>query len=148
MNERIRFQLSASVFVMLVREDAICMLRRTGTGWMDGSFSIPAGGLDTGETIAAAAIREVYEEVGVIIAPENLDYVHTLHGKTDDRTWVGHFFRAEIWKGEPTLREPNKHRELQWRPIIALPSQTIPYVQQAIRCVADLKPYSEYGWDS
>uniref|UniRef100_UPI00046ACCDC NUDIX domain-containing protein n=1 Tax=Brucella intermedia TaxID=94625 RepID=UPI00046ACCDC len=102
MSERIRYQMSASVFVMLIKEGEICMLRRKGTGWMDGSFSIPAGGLDAGETIRAAAAREAYEEVGVNIAPENLHYVHTLHSKTEGRTWLGHFFQATIWEGTPS----------------------------------------------
>lgn len=114
---------------------------------MDGSFSIPAGGLDAGETIGAAAIREAYEEVGVKIAPENLHYVHTLHSKTDDRTWLGHFFQATNWEGSPTLRELDKHSDLQWRAINALPAQTIPYVRQALLAVATRKPYSEYGWE-
>ena len=147
MSERIRYQLSASVFVMLMREGEVCMLRRKGTGWMDGSFSIPAGGLDAGETIGAAAIREAYEEVGVSIDPENLHYAHTLHSKTDGRSWLGHFFQATIWEGTPALRELDKHGDLQWRPINALPFETIPYVRQAIACVVAQKPYSEYGWD-
>lgn len=132
---------------MLLKDSEVCMLKRKGTGWMDGSFSIPAGGLDAGETIGAAAIREAYEEVGVQIAPQNLHYVHTLHSKTDDRTWLGHFFQATAWEGTPTLREPDKHSDLQWYPINALPPETIPYVRQAILCVAAQNPYSEYGWD-
>ena len=118
--------MSASVFVMLIKEGEICMLRRKGTGWMDGSISIPAGGLDAGETIRAAAAREAYEEVGVNVAPENLHYVHTLHSKTEDRTWLGHFFQATIWEGTPSLRELDKHSDLQWTPVTALPSETIP----------------------
>ncbi|MBA8882055.1 NUDIX domain-containing protein [Phyllobacterium myrsinacearum] len=55
------------------------MLRRKGTGWMDGLFSIPAGGLEADEIIGAAAIREACEEVGVQIEPVDLQYVHTLH---------------------------------------------------------------------
>lgn len=132
---------------MLVRDGEVCMLRRKGTGWMDGSFSIPAGGLDAGETIGAAAIREAHEEVGVRIAPEDLQYVHTLHSKTEGGTWLGHFFRATVWEGTPALREPDKHSDLQWRPIDALPAATIPYVRQAMLAVADQKAYSEYGWD-
>ncbi len=147
MSERIRYQLSASVFVMLIKEGEICMLRRKGTGWMDGSFSIPAGGLDAGETIRAAAAREAYEEVGVNIAPENLHYVHTLHSKTEGRTWLGHFFQATIWEGTPSLRELDKHSDLQWMPVTALPSETIPYVRQAILCTTAQQQYSEYGWD-
>lgn len=123
------------------------MLKRRGTGWMDGSFSIPAGGLDAGETIRDAAIREAYEEVGIRIAPDDLQYAHTLHSKTGEDVWVGHFFRATAWTGTATLRELDKHSDLQWRTIDDLPSETIPYVRQAILAVAAQEPYSEYGWD-
>ena len=51
MNQRVRHKHSASVFVVLLRGAEICMLRRKGTGWMDGSLSVPAGGLDANETI-------------------------------------------------------------------------------------------------
>jgi 8-oxo-dGTP pyrophosphatase MutT (NUDIX family) len=54
---RIRYKHSASVFVALMRGLEVCLLRRKNTGWMDGSFSLPAGGLDEGETIAFAARR-------------------------------------------------------------------------------------------
>jgi 8-oxo-dGTP pyrophosphatase MutT (NUDIX family) len=54
---------------------------------MDGSFSIPAGGLEAGETIGAVAIREAYEEVGVRIAQDDLRYVHTLHSQTEGQAW-------------------------------------------------------------
>jgi 8-oxo-dGTP pyrophosphatase MutT (NUDIX family) len=114
---------------------------------MDGSFSIPAGGLEAGETIAAAAIREAHEEVGVRIAPENLRHVHTLHSQTGANAWIGHFFTAQVWDGVPVLREPDKHGDLQWQPIGALPAETIPYVRQAVQAIAVEKPYSEYGWD-
>ncbi|MFB8344695.1 NUDIX hydrolase [Brucella cytisi] len=146
MSERIRYQLSASVFVLLMKDNEICMLKREGTDWMDGSFSIPAGGLDDGETIRAAAIREAYEEVGVKILPENLQYVHTLHSKTGNQTWLGHFFRTTAWEGVLELPETDKHSDLQWRDINTLPTETIPYVKQAILSVAAQSPYSEFGW--
>lgn len=111
LNERVRFQLSSAVFIILTRGPEICMLRRKTTGWMDGSFSIPAGGLEAGETIRLAAAREAYEEIGITIAPETLQPVHTLHSLTAGNQWLGHFFRAEhlpyanrtsmpIWNGE------------------------------------------------
>lgn len=146
MSERLRYQLSASVFVALVKGFDVCMLKRHGTGWMDGSFSIPAGGLDAGETIAAAAIREANEEVGVRIFPENLKYVHTLHSRTAGTAWLGHFFQATIWQGTPELRGTEKHSNLQWHSINTLPSSTIPYVQEALICIFRNEPYSAYGW--
>lgn len=123
------------------------MLRRKGTGWMDGAFSLPAGGLEEGETIRMAAIREAREETGVVIAPENLHHVHTLHSKTEGRVWMGHFFRTETWEGTPAVCEPDKHDAMQWYKADALPGATIPYVRQALSCISRQQPYSEYGWD-
>ncbi|KAB2689632.1 NUDIX hydrolase [Brucella tritici] len=147
MNERVRFQLSSAVFVILARGPEICMLQRKTTGWMDGWFSIPAGGLEAGETIRAAAAREAFEETGIIIAPEALRPVHTLHSLTTGNQWLGHFFRADEWTGMPTLCEPDKHADLQWRRLDNLPDNTIPYVRQALLCAAGNEPYSEYGWN-
>ncbi len=126
LSERVRFQLSIAVFVILARGEEICMLQRKGTGWMDGSFSIPAGGLDAGETIRTAAAREALEETGVYIAPEKLVPVHTLHSLTDNNTWLGYFFRADEWSGTPSICEPDKHANLQWCSLAALPDNTYP----------------------
>ncbi|MEJ5021698.1 NUDIX domain-containing protein [Ochrobactrum vermis] len=147
MNERVRFQLSSAVFVILACGPEICMLQRKATGWMDGSFSIPAGALDAGETIRAAAVREAFEETGVIIAPEALKPVHTLHSLTAGNQWLGHFFRANEWTGTPAICEPDKHAYLEWRSLNDLPENTIPYVRQALLCAARDELYSEYGWN-
>ena len=69
MSGRIRHQLSAAVFVVLARGGAVCLMRRVATGWMDGLLSLPAGALEAGETLRAAAAREAAEEVGVTIDP-------------------------------------------------------------------------------
>jgi 8-oxo-dGTP diphosphatase len=146
MNHRVRHKLSASVFVVLLKGPDILLLRRKGTGWVDGAFSIPAGGLDAGETISAAAIREAEEEVGVQIEPAHLTYAHTLHSLTEGRDWVGHFFIVTDWAGTPELREPEKHSDLVWWPLRSLPPETIPYVRQALLCIDQRQPYSEFGW--
>lgn len=146
MRQRIRHTLSASVFVALRRGPEVCLLRRTGTGWMDGSFSVPAGGLDANETIAAAAIRESQEEVGVRISLDHLNHAHTLHALTAGSDWVGHFFSVTMWSGTPRLCEPDKHSDLIWCPVQDLPDETVPYVRQALLCIERGQPYSEFGW--
>ncbi|MEO3385217.1 NUDIX domain-containing protein [Mesorhizobium sp. CAU 1741] len=146
MSNRVRYQLSASVFVALRNSDQVLMLRRKGTGWMDGSFSLPAGGLDAGETISQAAIREAYEEIGIGLSPGDLVYAHTLHSLTEGQNWMGHFFIATRWEGTPKLVELDKHSDIGWWPMGSLPSRTIPYVRQALLNIGKAIPYSEYGW--
>ncbi|NMP27354.1 NUDIX domain-containing protein [Rahnella sp. SAP-1] len=144
--KRVRYNLSIAVFVLLRRGDEICMLRRSGTGWMDGFYSLPAGGLEEKETLSAAACREAREEIGVSISAANLRLAHSMHVWTEDRSWMGHFFTCSEWQGVPYLAEPDKHSELTWQHIANLPADTIPYVQQAIGQIISHHPYSEYGW--
>lgn len=144
--KRDRFELSVSVFILLIKNNRLCMLRRKATGWMDGFFSVPAGGLEPAETIASAAIREAREEAGVVIHPDNLHLAHTLHSKTEDRSWLGHFFVCTAWEGDPVIMEAEKHGDLSWVNLDALPAETIPYVKQAVDGIRQSRSYSEYGW--
>jgi 8-oxo-dGTP diphosphatase len=147
MGKRERFKLDCSVFVFLARDGKYCFLQRTGTGWKDGFYSLPAGALESGETLISAAIREAREEVGVTLQPDQLRLVHTMHCRTEGNEWVGHFFMAESWKGEPSLLEPDKHSNLTWAFVSQPPSPLLPYVQQALEAIMHNQRYSEFGWD-
>ncbi len=144
--KRERYHLSIAVFIILQKGDDICMLRRGTTGWMDGFLSLPAGGLEVGETLARAAAREAKEEIGVTIAPSDLQLAHSMHVWTENRSWMGHFFTCTQWQGSPYLAEPDKHSALRWENIEKLPSDTIPYVKQAIKHIISQSSYSEHGW--
>lgn len=142
---RERFKLSVSVFVILQKEDnKTLFIKRSGTGWMDGYFSLPAGSIDAHETPAQAAVREVSEEIGVLVKTENLHLVHTMHSLTHGQEWIGMYFLCQTWEGIPTIKEPHKHSELIWNPITEMPENTIPYVRQAIEKQAQSITYSEY----
>ncbi|MFO6300449.1 NUDIX hydrolase [Rahnella selenatireducens] len=145
---RDRYNLSIAVFVLLIKGDELCMLRRSNTGWMDGCFSLPAGGLEKGETLSTAAVRELKEETGVHAIPSELTLAHTMHVWTENRSWVGHYFICREWGGVPFLAEPDKHAEVSWKKMSVLPEETIPYVRQAIEAINADESYSEYGWDT
>ncbi|CAG75874.1 MutT-like protein [Pectobacterium atrosepticum SCRI1043] len=145
---RDRYNLSIAVFVLLLKGDELYMLRRSNTGWMDGCFSLPAGGLEKGETLTTAAARELKEETGVDAIPSELALAHTMHVWTENRSWIGHYFICREWNGVPFLAEPDKHAEVSWKNMSDLPEETIPYVRQAIEAINADESYSEYGWDT
>jgi 8-oxo-dGTP diphosphatase len=147
MSQRERYKLDSSVFVLLTRGGKICFLQRIGTGWRDGFYSVPAGALEAGETLASAAIREAREEVGVTLRSDDLRLVHTIHCRTEGNGWFGQFFVAESWTGEPELLEQDKHGNLTWAPPLEAPSPLLPYVRQALEAISRHQPYSEFGWD-
>lgn len=145
---RQRFPLTTSVFVLLQREGRVLLLRRGHTGWKDGCLSLPAGAHDGGEPLASAAARELREEIGVVVEPASLRLVHLMHCRSGDTDteWLGAFFRADRWSGEPRLMESDKHDHLGWYDVDHLPDDVIPYTAQGIRCAVAGVPYSDFGW--
>lgn len=121
------------------------MLRRFNTGYEDGNYSVVAGHLEGDETLVAAAIREVEEEVGLRLLAEHLSVVGVMHRKSDDER-VDFFLATDTWLGEPSNREPDKCDDLCWYPFGALPVNTIPYVRKALENYRQGAWFDEFGW--
>jgi 8-oxo-dGTP pyrophosphatase MutT (NUDIX family) len=141
------FSLVSAVYVFLVQEDNILLLRRFQTGYEDGNYSVPAGHLDGEESVREAAIREAKEEAGITLTPSELEFVHVMHRLAPSRESVDWFFVVKQWEGEVTNCEPEKCDDLSWFPIHNLPSNTIPYILAAIQYWQDEIPFSEFGWE-
>ncbi|MBN1318230.1 MAG: NUDIX domain-containing protein, partial [Anaerolineales bacterium] len=92
-----------------------------------------------------AAIREVREEVGVSLRPEDLQVVGTMHRQSDDER-VDFFLAVQTWSGELSNCEPDKCSELRWFPMDALPPDTIPYVRKGIENYLKGVWFEEFGW--
>ncbi len=142
-----RFSLRAAVYLVLFKDGKTLLSRRYNTGWQDGNYSLVAGHVDGNEPATTALIREVKEEVGLDLSPENVRVAHTMHRKSLDVEYVDIFFTAEKWGGEPTIREPEKCDDLQWFDVDNLPINTLPYIRDAIASVQKGMPYSETGWN-
>jgi 8-oxo-dGTP diphosphatase len=145
---RKRFELSVSVFVVVERGREVLLLRRGATGWKDGWYSLPAGGLDGGEPLATAAARELREETGLDAAPGDLRLVHLLHCRSGDTggEWLGAFYQAQRWAGEPRIVESDKHDAIGWFDRDALPDRTIDYTRQALAAIGSGQHSSAFGW--
>jgi len=87
----------------------------------EGSWSVPGGHLEFGESIEAGAAREVLEETGVTIKDVKIagftNDIFTSEGKHYITVWV-----TSNWNtGEPTITEPDKFLGLAWRDFETLP---------------------------
>ncbi|GAA1695585.1 NUDIX hydrolase [Kribbella yunnanensis] len=126
-----RFRVVPAAYVVLRRGDEVLMMLRANTGYMDGYWAVPAGHVEHGESAAEAAVREVREEVGVEIAPEDLVPVTAMHrtggngDPIDER--VDFFFTTSRWTGEPRTMEPGKAEGLGWFALDKLPEPTVPH---------------------
>jgi ADP-ribose pyrophosphatase YjhB (NUDIX family) len=136
------------VHVLLIRGDEVLLSKRRGR-YGDGMWHLPAGKLEEGESVSAAAVREAEEEVGVRIAEEDLRLVHTLHARGDGvGSRMGLFFEVRRWGGEPVNREPDKCYELAWFRRDRLPDNMIPYPLAGVHGYLEGVPFGVLGWSS
>lgn len=140
-----RFKTISSSYLLLIKNNKILLSRRFKTGYEDGNYSLPAGHVEKGETLREAAAREIMEEIGLAIKPEDLKLVHVMHRKESDIR-VDFFFTAKKWSGDPKNMEPNKCDDLRWYPLNELPETTIPYIRKAIESYQKKIFYSEAGF--
>ena len=145
MNKPDRFKLIASLYLILIRDDKVLLMRRKHTGFEDGNYGLPSGHLEKNETLTEGLAREAKEEIGIDILPSDLQLVEVMHRKHEDIR-MDFFFVTNKYHNEPTNCEPEKCDDLQWFPLNNLPPNTIQYIRLAIENYRKNITYSEVGW--
>jgi ADP-ribose pyrophosphatase YjhB (NUDIX family) len=143
---RKNFPYVGSSYLFLIQDDKILLQRRFQTGFEDGNYGVPAGHLDGGETAREGGAREIREEIGVEIYPNDMEVVHVMHRKASNDERIDFFMVATNYTGEIENMEPNKCDDLQFFPLNNLPENIVDYVKVAIENYRKGIQYSEYGW--
>lgn len=120
------------VHVVCEREGRVLLLRRAGTGFFDGRYSLPGGHVEPGESVFAAALRELREETGLSALESALEWLGVVH-RLSDTNRIDFFVRALSWSGEPENLEPGKCDRMEWWPCDRLPRPMVAYVEAALR---------------
>ncbi len=144
-DEMRKFPIVAHTF--LIRSGYVLMVRRSDTGFKDGSYGPVGGHLEGGETIQQTAIRECQEEIGITINPTDLEIIGLTHYNSPTGEGIDFFLVAYKWTGEPFPK--SECDDIQWCPVDDLPKNTMPFVQRAIEhhLQAGLW-FDEIGWKS
>jgi|SRR3989338_1017654 len=143
-----RYSIVCASYLFLMQDKKVLLLRRFNTGYQDGNYSVPAGHVDEGESVADALIREAREEIGVNIRKQDINLVHVMHRKSTEQNdeRLDFFFTCRKYKGEIKNIEPEKCDDLNWFDIEVLPTNIISYIQKAIKNAINQKAYSELHW--
>ncbi|MEM7361645.1 MAG: NUDIX domain-containing protein [Bacteroidota bacterium] len=150
MKEKIPIYLCAHV--ILRKGNHILLNLRDQTRFASGYYSVISGGVDPGESIKEAAIREIYEEAGLMVKEEDLHFYTLMHSQEKDGIHMSTFFITDRWEGEVENKEPHKHKEMRFYPIDQLPTPLIPYIAKALEGFDKMgttshRYYREYRWD-
>lgn len=106
--------------VFVLKDGKFIMAQRYGSHG-EGTWSIPGGHLELGETIEECAAREVMEETGMKI--KNVDFLALTEDMFEgDKHYVTIWVKSQWKSGEPKLMEPDKYRNFAWHTLDDLPS--------------------------
>jgi len=124
----VRFAIPTAVQVRLFDEQGrVLFLRRAGTGFFDGFWSLPGGHVENGESLRQAAVRELAEELGIEVAQEALTPVAVVH-RASDTNRIEFLFEARRWQGEARIAEPHRCDGLCWADPARPPQPFAPYL--------------------
>lgn len=99
---------------LVVRGDAVLLInsRKTPNVWI-----VPAGTVERGETDAAAALREVEEEAGVVCALADGAAAPLGRYADDDKLVVTAYFVMTVREERPTWEDKDLGRVRKWWPL-------------------------------
>jgi 8-oxo-dGTP pyrophosphatase MutT (NUDIX family) len=94
--------------------DKLLYLKRHADKQQGNMWGLPAGKIEEGEDPRSAAVREVYEEVGIRLDPDRLQEVIKAYLKLENVSYVFHAFRIRLQKAPSIILEPGAHTEAKW----------------------------------
>lgn len=104
-------------------------------------YSIPGGGIDPDETPEAAVVREMREEMGVVVRAERLLVRQTTPSS------LHHYFLCTVTEGEPVFQldseeatdvSADNHYQVRWVPLRTLRrAHLFPDYRQALETIID-----------
>lgn len=138
----------------LIQKDGLYAMQQASAG----EYKIPGGGIDEGETIEQALVREVQEETGLIVIPESVTPLgEILEMRKDifdaDKKFISHTLhfscevKDEIVDTAMTKSEKDKGFHLAWADIdtIIETNERVMTEKWQLRDVQFLKWYKEEG---
>lgn len=90
---------------IILRDDQVALIKRQNKNHH--YFVFPGGGVEAGETIKEAVLREVKEETCMKVAISKLIYHHHYIGHSDQ-----YFYLCEHLEGEPKLGNFNEKQDM------------------------------------
>ncbi|MGW1817111.1 NUDIX domain-containing protein [Streptomyces sp. NPDC002125] len=133
--------LVAAVIVHDKATNRVVLLQRSENAkFAQGMWDLPVGKSEPGEPITETAVRELYEETGLMVKPEALKVAHIIHGAWGVEAPNGFLtvvFATHEWTGEPENREPRKHSQVRWVDADAIPKVFVDTTASALHQYLD-----------
>ena len=128
-----------NVSVIILNERGQVLLGQRRSGLFAGSWGLPGGKVDLGETLQQAAVRETLEETGLTVEGIALSSVSDI--LTDSAHFVNISFSARGFQGQVEEREPEQIGGWQWFDLDRLPQPLYHNAAQSLEKFKSRKVY-------
>ena len=107
----------------LVQGNEVLLAQRSfQSDWAPGMWHVPGGKVEAGETVEAAALREITEEIGVEVQLVDVAFRGIVAYDQASGRHVDTFcFSTNRWTGNPSIKEPQKCEALDWFALDSMP---------------------------
>jgi mutator protein MutT len=142
-----RHQVLPAVNVFIMQDNKVLLGRRANTGWMDGKLCAPGGHIEAGESPTVAIIREIEEELGVAVRPEDIEFLCIAARNTLPMGYASYEFVIRDKEYKFKNNEPELCSELVWVEVDNLPDDVIDDFRLIIeQSLIQGKTYLELGY--
>jgi len=98
------------VSAVLRRDDQFLLCHRhPARRWYPDTWDLPGGHVEIGEVPHDALVRELREELGIVVAAPMEPIAHIQGADFRNDIWL-----VDAWTGEPANLAPEEHDELRW----------------------------------
>lgn len=138
-----KFPVSLKVRLLLIDRGKILLLKQTKPN--GGNFTMVGGTIESEEFAKKTLIRESFEEAGIVLQPEDLQFIHVLHKRNKKSHRIVLYFKAHNWTGHLESREQKKFKSADWHNVNDLPHNLTGTVKQVIKSYRNGTLYSEFN---
>ncbi|CAO5259184.1 DNA mismatch repair protein MutT [Frankia sp. AgKG'84/4] len=133
------------VRILLLRGEDVLMTQLSA-GRFNGRWNVPGGHASPGEDVLSASVREVREEVGLGVQPEDLVFSSVSHHRPPTRSEKVTFtFSSRSFTGEPYAAEPDRAAVVRWMSLDDLPAALMPQAAVSLKLFRQEELFHTYG---
>lgn len=97
------------------------------------TWGVPAGKLDNGEVISKAILREIFEETGIKLSHEEINYFDRVFVRYPTYDFVYHIFYAKFEKNPEISIDTREHKNFKW--VTPKEALKMPLIQDLDNCI-------------
>ena len=102
------------VSCFLEYDGEILLLQRQDYKPEGGTWGVPAGKINEGETPNLAILREIFQEVGLNVSEEEMSYFQRVFVRYPNYDFIYHIYHLQL-RNKPVVKiNPEEHKAFKW----------------------------------